>query len=176
MVTTLVDVTFTESEDWTYIAEGGASVVVRYIGEANPSFSGRVLRLRKRPIGLTNPPTTAPDLEQNVLKFQTDVIATLLPPGAAPSLHLALVEQSWLGRLAAYIEPSRPAERRSVACIDVTRPYAILALNLIDDTGVCIEIKVRLRYMPHGHDLISCISRNGDFFQIRRTSPQRPVS
>jgi inositol-pentakisphosphate 2-kinase len=143
MFSALVDTSLTEAKYWSYIAEGGASIVVRYMGVANSTFTGHVLRLRKRPISPATSSKAAEDVEQKSLRFQADVIAKLLPPDAVPVLHLALVEQAWLEELAIHIESARPPTRRAVDCIDIDRPYAILAPNLISDTGVSIEIKVR---------------------------------
>jgi inositol-pentakisphosphate 2-kinase len=142
MTATLVDVSLTEPTDWTYIAEGGASLVVRYVGSPSSTFSGRVLRLRKRPTQPKTSTTLADGIEQDILNFQSDVIAKLLPPGAAPVLQLALVEQAWLEILGERMEPFRPERRREADSIDTSRPYAILAPNLIGETGVSIEIKV----------------------------------
>jgi inositol-pentakisphosphate 2-kinase len=141
-VSALVDVSATEPEDWTYVAEGGASLVVRYSGTPNPTFTGRVLRIRKCPLGAAVSTTLADGIEQEIIHFQGDIVTRLLPSGSVPLLVLALVEPPWLDALAKRVEGERPLARQAIDRIDSSRSYAILAPNLIDPAGISVEIKV----------------------------------
>jgi inositol-pentakisphosphate 2-kinase len=139
----LVDITTTRPKDWKYVAEGGASLVVRYVGPPSATLSSRVLRVRKRPIATSVKSTTLSEgIEQEILNFQADIVSSILPHGCIPILHPAIVDPTWLEELAARTELMRPLARREVDCIDVSRPYAIVAPNLIGEMGVTVEIKV----------------------------------
>jgi inositol-pentakisphosphate 2-kinase len=146
--------------DWAYVAEGGATLVLRYVGGPHPVFSRSVLRLRKRPRGAPDEldgveggvdasvyggeDTNEDDVGPLLVSFQADVVAPLLPPDTVGTMRLVPVNPHWLVAVAAAVEPARPAARRDVDEVDIALRTAVLAPDLIGAAGVVVEIKVRV--------------------------------
>ena len=141
----LPDVTTTQPSDWSYIAEGGASIVFAYRGRSHPTFSNTVLRLRKAPL---NDPHlhTAEELEAEPddvsIAFQEHVISRLVPKEYLPSLVVVRVEKEWLEALAELVKDVRPKSRQEVDEIDVHHFKAVLSNDLVGHDGLAVEIKV----------------------------------
>lgn len=148
MVTT--PVSRSSLEDWKYIAEGGSTIVFAYVGLANHLLSNKVLRLRKvkyQTIGSKDDALAPPlnDLDDPVIVFQHMIIRRLVPDGFLPSLEVVNVDKGWVRLLAEAAEAQRPEARRLVDQIDLDRETAVLADNLIGDSGLAVEIKVSVR-------------------------------
>ena len=139
----------TDPRDWTYIAEGGSTIVFSYDGPRNLHFDGTVVRLRKSPLG---PPSdsTSPTLNENAghdaedptVDFQEHVISRLVPPEFLPHLEHVQVERAWLEKMVSVHDEKRPAKRREKDRIDLKRTKAVLATDLIGSKGWAVEIKV----------------------------------
>ena len=159
-----LDVTCTSPEDWNYISEGGATIVLSYQGTYHSDLTGRVLRLpkaRRSTSSVENPTSNTQDgysheadfpsesgQKRDVFSaklFQDEVIAKYLSPRYLPGLRLASTNKDWLRRLSRVVESFRPSERREVdgiACEQQNR--AFLATDLVGKDGLAIEIKVSL--------------------------------
>ena len=138
----------TSPHDWTYISEGGSTIVFSYSGPPHPHFDGTALRLRKGPVPTHDepekyelPPLDEPD--DPTIVFQRTVIERLVPPAFLPRLDAVHVERRWLQELSALVEPHRPLERRARDRIDVAKAKAVLATDLVGGKGWAVEIKVR---------------------------------
>lgn len=140
----------TDPRDWTYIAEGGSTIVFSYDGPRNPHFDGAVIRLRKSPLRSSsdpNPPisneSVAQDAEDPTVDFQEHVISRLVSPEFLPHLEHVQVERAWLEKIISTHDETRPAKRRAKDRIDLDRTRAVLATDLIGSKGWAVEIKVR---------------------------------
>lgn len=133
---------------WSYIAEGGANLVVGYTG-SDPAFRGRVLRLRKV-ANESFTPSISSQLQDPSVRFTDAVVIPLLPVDATPALvSIQVPSQQWLQDLAQHIQPFRPVKRTQVDRIDLDRKYAVLAEDLVGAAGssgstrqLSVEIKV----------------------------------
>lgn len=147
----------TDPRDWTYIAEGGSTIVFSYDGPRNLHFDGTVIRLRKSPLPSPSNPTppisNEPDADDPTVDFQEYVISRLIPAEFLPHLEHVQVERSWLEKMASTHDEKRPAKRREKDRIDPDRTRAVLATDLIGSKGWAVEIKVRLQCSPH-HSLM----------------------
>ncbi|GJJ12323.1 hypothetical protein Clacol_006564 [Clathrus columnatus] len=143
----LFDLTQTNpKDDWSYLTEGGASVVFAYIGLQHSVCSGKVLRVRKTSRqDLAGPdlpePTDNPneDIEDASVVFQKSIISQLLPEHYLPDTQSVRVTEEWLSQLAVYAEPFRPDIRKQNS-LDKNRRIAVLVTNLVVK-GLTIEIK-----------------------------------
>jgi inositol-pentakisphosphate 2-kinase len=139
-------VTESQPEEWTYVSEGGATIVFSYTGPSNPNFTGKVLRLRKIPVSKAAPriDTDGDEPDDPMIAFQRIVIATLVPSKYLPDLDVVLLDASWLEELEKLRDVDRPAERREKDQIDKGRGKGILATDLVGgkDT-LAVEIKVQ---------------------------------
>lgn len=133
----------TDPHDWTYIAEGGSTIVFSYDGPRNLHFDGTVVRLRKSPL---SPPVsgenTSQDGDDPTVDFQEHVISRLITPEFLPHLEHVQVERGWLERMTRFHDDRRPAKRRTKDRIDLERTRAVLATDLIGSKGWAVEIKV----------------------------------
>ncbi|KAJ7749519.1 inositol-pentakisphosphate 2-kinase [Mycena maculata] len=135
--------------DWSYLSEGGATIVFSYKGPSNPSFNGTVLRLRKRVLGSEDE-----DHHSEIdftIDFQKEIIERLIPRAHLPRLVPVVVGEdagTWLEALAAACEPHRPAERRRTDHIDVKSSNAVLATDLVGGQIIAVEIKPKWGFLP----------------------------
>ena len=139
----------TDPRDWTYIAEGGSTIVFSYDGPRNLHFDGTVIRLRKTsvlsPSDSSSPISdvrTGQDAEDPTVDFQEHVISRLIPPEFLPHLEHVQVDRGWLEKMAIFHDDRRPAKRRTKDGIDLERTRAVLATDLIGSKGWAVEIKV----------------------------------
>jgi inositol-pentakisphosphate 2-kinase len=138
-------ITETNPGDWTYVSEGGATIVFSYQGPHNVRFSGHVLRLRKVARGLSDEAlfdTTAEQPDDPMIAFQENIISRLVPSEFLPHLAVVLLDEGWLRLLVELHDGDRPAERRQTDHIDVHRKRGVLATDLVGGTPIAIEIKV----------------------------------
>lgn len=144
-------ITETKPEDWTYISEGGASIVFSYRGPRNVQFSDHVLRLRKVARGsLDNTllDTNAEQPDDPMIAFQDNIISKLIPSELLASLVVVVLDEEWLRSLIDLRDADRPAERRQTDQIDVHRKKGVLATDLIGGTPIAIEIKPKWGFLP----------------------------
>ena len=140
----------TDPRDWTYIAEGGSTIVFSFGGPRNLHFDGTVIRLRKSPLHSSDLPAptsdekTSQDADDPTVDFQEHVISRLIPAEFLPHLEHVQVERNWLERMVSFHNETRPAKRRAKDMIDVERTRAVLATDLIGSKGWAVEIKVIL--------------------------------
>ena len=143
----------TDPRDWTYIAEGGSTIVFSYDGPRNLHFDGTVIRLRKSPYrssssdsipSIPDEPATQ-DADDPTVDFQEYVISRLIPAEFLPHLEHVQVERAWLEKMASMHDEKRPAKRRAKDGIDLDRTRAVLATDLIGNKGWAVEIKVLLK-------------------------------
>lgn len=142
----------TDPRDWTYIAEGGSTIVFSYDGPRNLHFDGTVIRLRKSlisPSDLIPPTSDEPDADDPTVDFQEYVTSRLVPAEFLPHLEHVQVERTWLEKIVSTHHEKRPAKRREKDRIDVERTRAVLATDLIGSKGWAVEIKVHLQYPPN---------------------------
>lgn len=144
----LFDVTETDPRrDWSYLTEGGASVVFAYVGQQHPVCSGKALRVYKTwrqhlagPDLPGSPNVHGEHNEDFLVAFQKSIISQLLPEKYLPDMQSVHVTNEWLFELAVRAEPFRPAVRKQ-GVIDNSRKVAVLVTNLVDK-GLAVEIKV----------------------------------
>ena len=164
----LHDATRTDPRDWSYISEGGATIVFSYNGPPHPHFSGTVLRLRK--IEIKPPPkeifkpldyaegvddTSSEDdggeessddddePDDPSIAFQNRITSRIISPKHLPRLEAVKVGRSWLEHLKKHGEKRRPESRRTIDTIDTGKKKAVLATDLVGGAGWAVEIKVR---------------------------------
>lgn len=148
---TLTLITETKPEDWTYISEGGATIVFSYRGPHNVQFSDHVLRLRKVAYGSSDNTLLDANSEQPddpMIAFQENIISKLVPSEFLPSLMVVVLEEDWLRSLVVLRDGDRPAERRQIDQIDVRRNKGVLATDLIGGTPIAMEIKPKWGFLP----------------------------
>ena len=152
----------TDPRNWTYIAEGGSTIVFSYDGPRNLHFDGTVIRLRKSPYrssssdsipSIPEEPATQ-DADDPTVDFQEYVISRLIPTEFLPHLEHVQVERAWLEKMASMHDEKRPAKRRVKDGIDLDRTRAVLATDLIGNKGWAVEIKVLPKILRLVHDLI----------------------
>lgn len=175
----------TDSErDWSYLSEGGASILLAYVGKQHSVCSGKVLRIRKTFAphlpGSRNPET--PDTFENPqddqdpsVVFQKLVISQLLPEHYLPDVQSVNVTSEWLCKLAVVVEPFRPdVRKRQRQSIDTSRRVAALATNLVE-SGLAVEIKVDRAFLNFISVVLIAnltpLSQNGGSFQPQHYSP-----
>ena len=138
----------TRPQDWRYLAEGGANLVLSLNSlDVDSPYAGKVLRLRKRKKG-------GPALGgQADVEFNELIIQPLLNQSLA--LERVKVEQEWLQEMEKVLEDrgSRPGERKEQDEIDLESRFAVVAEDLVGGEGgsiVAFEIKVSSNYSPLG--------------------------
>jgi len=144
------DSSSTTVADWTYIAEGGDTMVLAYTGQPRADLDRTVLRLKK----LRRNPTMLPDgsgpyapepvTDDNfTLRYQHEIIERLLPTKLLPRYGTAQVTPQWLASVNDAMENKRPAQRLIDDYISLRQSRGLLATNLIAGNGVVVELKVR---------------------------------
>ena len=146
----IVDVTATDPKrDWSYLSEGGATIVFSYVGPSHPAYNGKVLRLRKklRQNSLEHEHLTlrsgSPDeADDPTIAFQEIVTRHLIPKANLPMLQTARVSLQWLKELEDVTEARRSIKRAAKDCIDVYKGKGVLATDLVKGNEWAVEIKV----------------------------------
>lgn len=166
----------THPSDWKYVSEGGATIVLSYIGPSRFPFDGKVLRLRKskrqhsevvdqllpfRDSRLDEEP------DDPTVDFQLKCMARLIPPEHLPKLETILLDGHWLEELALLQDPHRPQSRREEDGIDLTRKKGVLATDLIGGNELSVEIKVLIE----GYSLSPPLTILRRFSQSGRSYP-----
>ncbi|KAI0317572.1 inositol-pentakisphosphate 2-kinase [Amylostereum chailletii] len=144
------DISETSINDWQYVSEGGATIVFTYQGPSHPSFNGTVLRLRKHAHSLV-PSDPAPEQEEPddpMIEFQRRIIGRLIAPDFLVHLQVVRLDSTWINEFHAIHDDSRPAERRKVDTIDLTKRKAVLATDLVGGRGCAVEIKPKWGFLP----------------------------
>lgn len=131
-------------EHWTYIAEGGSTIVFSYSGPRNLHFDGTVIRLRKCLVAAQEGAEVVEEAHDPTVDYQENIIQRVVPGEFLPHLEHVDVERQWLESIIARHESVRPLKRRQTDQIDLSRTKAVLATDLIGNNGWAIEIKVRL--------------------------------
>jgi inositol-pentakisphosphate 2-kinase len=159
----------TSPSQWRYISEGGATIVFSYIGPHHPTFTGKVLRLRKAP----REGRTSDDNPDLTVAFQQNVISRLLDPSYLPDLQIVPLQADWVEALSIHHESFRPQERTSTSVIDCSRRTGVLAPDLIGGLSCAVEVKVNNHYLLEVPNDDSSKSQNGVSFLIAAICPQR---
>ncbi|KAG1804277.1 inositol-pentakisphosphate 2-kinase [Suillus variegatus] len=149
-------ITETKPEDWTYISEGGATIVFSYRGPHNVQFSDHVLRLRKVAHGSSDNTLLDTNSEQPddpMIAFQENIISKLVPSEFLPSLAMVVLDEDWLRSLVILRDGDRPAERRQTDQVDVRRTKGVLATDLIGVMPIAMEIKPKWGFLPTEYHL-----------------------
>lgn len=159
----------TNSEQWQYIAEGGANMVFGYVGPPS-DFTGKALRIRKKA-----PVEMAGDVSKQVKSLETNkywhekllphVLGVHHPRGKeflAPSSRLHDVDPRWLYKLEQSARPHRPFHRTSgVGATLESKPElasVVLADNMIGGAGyMSVEIKPKCGFVPTGESLDAAV-------------------
>jgi inositol-pentakisphosphate 2-kinase len=145
----IADVTVTDpTRDWSYLSEGGSTIVFSYVGPSHPTYDGMVLRLRKlrrnspQHAHATPRSDSLEEADDPSIAFQDIVTSYLIPKSHLPVLHTVRVSFHWLKELAGVTEVHRPVTRAAEDSIDINRRKAVLATDLIRRSGWAVEIKV----------------------------------
>ncbi|SCV69033.1 BQ2448_2053 [Microbotryum intermedium] len=144
------------NQDWRYAAEGGANLVMSYIGQ-DTRLKGKLLRLRKRKLRPSQVGGSAIPSEVQV-EFGERVIKPLLGGEFVVDMRSCEVERRWLSELAKELEESRarPAHRRQEDEIDDQIGIVVLAEDMLyGDDVVTVEIKPKWGFMPSATHLSS---------------------
>lgn len=131
----------TTPRDWSYTAEGGANLVLSFVGARGP-FTGKLLRLRKKK--LAHAAGLIPD-EVDV-EFGRRIVTPLLGEAQVVEMERVAVSRKWLVDLKVALDGSeaRPAHRAAEDEVDENAGVVVLAEDLVHGKGVlAIEIKVR---------------------------------
>ena len=161
-----LDARSTSSGDWSYVSEGGATMVFSYVGSQNVNFSGMVLRLRKAPLSdlqgvgpsLSEDEAYAAELDDPSIAFQMRVTSRLIPSEHLPRLLACRVSYDLLSSLSRSSASLRPAERSLKDTIDTRKRRAVLATDLVgfekakDDStphSFAVEIKPKWGFLPN---------------------------
>lgn len=161
-----LDARVTSGDDWSYVSEGGATMVFSYVGRQSEDFSGMVLRLRKAPLSDLQDvgPSLSEDGEYAVepddpsIAFQMRVTSRLLPPEHLPRLAACRVSYNLLSSLSDSSALSRPSDRSLKDTIDTRRRRAVLATDLVGFEGAeegieprrfAVEIKPKWAFLPN---------------------------
>lgn len=167
----------TSPNDWHYLSEGGATLVLSYRGPSDARFNGMVLRLRKTDIRKPNSlpgnapaknircerinhrhdedeeASQAPDASVIQRECQERIVGRLIPGRYLPRLSLVGTDPDWLSQLADQVHRRRPLLRREKDAIDVTRSNALLATDLTASGSWSIEIKPKWGFLPNAAHL-----------------------
>lgn len=136
------DVDSTSPSDWKYVNEGGATIVFSYIGPRHPTFSGKVLRLRKS--SSEHPQGPQDNADDPSIAFQRRVTSRLIPSQNLPSLDAICLQRTWLEALESLTSSARPLSRRAKDRLDTSRSKGVLATDLVGGLGMAVEIKASL--------------------------------
>ena len=146
-------------QDWHYVAEGGANVVVGYIGppvwpfvDTQGTGASLALRIPKSlPEGPRN--TIAPSTPPADV-FIDQVLTHVLPRESLPVLRrisLTGAVRRFVQELAAQIEQARPAKRRACSHINLAAPYMWAMRDYSQTTAsgsLMVEIKPKCGFLP----------------------------
>ncbi|ORY79753.1 inositol-pentakisphosphate 2-kinase [Leucosporidium creatinivorum] len=136
----------TSPHDWRYTAEGGANLVLSFVGARGP-FTGKLLRLRKKKLAYAT--GLIPD-EVDV-EFGRRIIKPLLGEEQIVDMERVAVSKGWLVALKAALSGSeaRPAHRAAEDEVDEDAGVVVLAEDLVHGEGVmAIEIKPKWGFLP----------------------------
>ena len=158
-------------QDWSYIAEGGASIAFSYAGPFQPLVSGKVLCLHKSPHlpSVQSPhPHLGTDEEPDdpSVMFQNTVISKLVLNTHLPDVQTVKVSSQWLQHLIDVAEPCWPIEHIVKDGMDMSKSRAVLVTDLIGGQGWVIEIKV----VVHDIQVHSLTSHVSTYTQCASTS------
>lgn len=137
----------TAPSSWRYTAEGGANLVLSYVGPPS-TFSGKLLRLRKKKRVVGSGGAIPEDVG---IVFGEQVIKPLLGEEQVVRMEKVEIVTDWLKGIKRMLHESgvRPKERADEDEIDEERGVVVLAEDLIHGEGVlAIEIKVRSATRP----------------------------
>ncbi|KAF8584072.1 hypothetical protein K439DRAFT_1346870 [Ramaria rubella] len=156
-----MDVTGTDPlRDWSYLSEGGATIVFSYVG-LDSTYNGTVLRLRKLPrqnavlshlTTLSNIDVQEEAKDDPSIAFQ-DVISNLIPRKHLPRLQTVKLSSPWLEALESVTDVHRPPERRANDGIDTFKRKGVLATDLVGGNGWTVEIKPKWGFLPSSEHL-----------------------
>lgn len=163
--------------DWRYVSEGGANIVLAYHGPPHSTFSHHLLRLAKSSSSSSRP------TPHRQVAFQTRVVAKMLPPEFLLPFRVVQVSLEWLSAISQQLAESRvrPQDRVDKGGIDEEATEALLVRDMVSGDGVLtVEIKVgRLSSSVASRtDDSTTPSLNGDFYhraQMTRDRPSTPA-
>ena len=153
-----------DSRQWTYLAEGGKNLVLRYEGPQEPPFvhaSGTRIALRLSKVSRPIPESNNVEEEISALEWRDSVLQPdLAGVGILPPL-LRLQDdspdhaqtRSFLREMAAKIEPMRSMERRRVSGLDETAKEGVfvtedLSASMAARQTISFEIKPKCGFLP----------------------------
>ncbi|KIO28730.1 hypothetical protein M407DRAFT_6633 [Tulasnella calospora MUT 4182] len=170
------DVSQTHPHDWSYVSEGGATIVFSYSGPPSKEFSGTVLRLRKitaqpppqeiyKPLDIaegidqasseeddgydTSSSEDEDEPEDPTIAFQSRITSKLIPPEHLPRLEPAKLKRHFLEKLAKRGDKKRPQSRKDVDRIDTHKKKGVIATDLIGGNGWAVEIKPKWAFLAN---------------------------
>ncbi|GAA5829733.1 hypothetical protein JCM11251_000263 [Rhodosporidiobolus azoricus] len=137
--------------DWRYTAEGGANLVLSFLGAAHGPYTGRVLRLRKRKRRATRGKEDEAIPSEVGTEFGAAVVEPLLGREQVPAMEIVPLERMWLEALVQRLkeEKARPPEREEEDEVDNDAREAVVVEDLITGEGVlAVEIKPKWGFLP----------------------------
>lgn len=129
-------------EDWSFVAEGGANIVLSYRGR-DPALAGKCLRLRKRrPFDDQAAGGTSEDPS---LSYRACVVEPLLGSQHLPQTEPVRLAPSFVKAVQERIAPLRSETRRLEGDLDASQSGALLVEDLVAGGAdvLTFEIKVR---------------------------------
>lgn len=158
------------TSDWSYVAEGGANLLLRYVGSTSSQLTGKLLRLRKRRRISPGIVDGGKGMEGGIrveesLHFVRGVALNLLGEEFGVETNVVEIGAGFIDRIQKALEKRnvRPKERILKDQLDEREGVGVLVDDLIGASGLAIEIKVSSEPTVFQALLnrISC-SRNGD--------------
>ncbi|GAA5835759.1 hypothetical protein JCM9279_004639 [Rhodotorula babjevae] len=137
--------------DWRYTAEGGANLVLSFVGPPTSPFAHRVLRLRKRKLGATRRGAAEAVPSEVEVDFGARVVAPLLGHDSVVDMRKVELERPWLDEVVRKMREDgcRPSEREEEDEVDLDAPVGVLAEDLVAGDGViAVEIKPKWGFLP----------------------------
>ncbi|CAO1638498.1 unnamed protein product [Sympodiomycopsis kandeliae] len=159
-----------EPHEWTYLAEGGKSLLLRFDGsdlEAakngwlnHNATKALALRLAKKPRGENHTPTSTSDGSVQRHDFESKVAAPLLGSSSlvpiSRQIPLSKHQKSFLRKVATRIEMQRPRERRNVDGIDIDADTVEILEDLSwpssDQSSVVLGIEIKPKWLFASND------------------------
>ncbi|GAA5845307.1 hypothetical protein JCM3766R1_000725 [Sporobolomyces carnicolor] len=156
----LPPITSTRPEEWTYLAEGGANVVLTLGPSSSPNdspFSDKVVRLRKRRKGAAVPGQSGPLGGDADVDFHLSIIQPLLSD--VVQLETLAVTREWLEGIDRVLNQraSRPRVRLETDAIDLDSHSVVVAQDLVSPLRgeIAFEIKPKWGFLPSSRYLAS---------------------
>ncbi|KAJ9097425.1 hypothetical protein QFC19_006795 [Naganishia cerealis] len=154
------------SDDWEYLAEGGAHLVFAYRGPS-PFLKSKVMRVRKDRL------SGAPEVQQQDTSYDVArdylshrIMPSLVPPDILPTEGRFTVNKKWIQKLLDSSNDARPASRLSSSNVPPVKSNSntlnndVIEVSLVEnllggESDLAVEIKVRMGGVAQTHSTVT---------------------